>query len=433
MGVGEARLNWVRALAIGVGYGVTAYVSLSITRFGGLVEAIWISNALLTWALVTSRPGQWWAYFLFAAAAHVSAHLAAGDPANLTGAFLLGDMSECLIAGLLLRRRPGSLSFASRGATLYFLLACGLVAPLASTVIMAVSAFAATGQWLSMRDHVVWFSVDALALVLFLPVFYATGAGRWKRLQGKLLPLSLAVIALVGIAAVAAVSGMPLLRLLVLPLFVIVAFELGVVAVQICLVTAFIVWTTLVYQGNTPQLFGNVDMRDSLLLVQVLIAIFTASFLPLAVVIDEKQRLNDRLTTTLEETREAWGAIIGAEARYRLVVDNVSETVMRVQPGGKILFASPACSAVLHSDRAFEGRNLVEMIHPDERDDIQARAQETVAKGLFNLAQRWRVRIHGDDEKWYAIDARVTPVKIGKSEHEFIVVLRSEDDTASSA
>jgi integral membrane sensor domain MASE1 len=433
MGVGEARLNWTRALATGAVYAIAAYVSLSVTRFGTPVEAIWISNALLTWALATTRPGAWWAYIALAGAGHVTAHLMAGDPVNLTGAFLLGDVSECVIAAFLLRRRPGSLAFGSRGATFYFLLVCGLAAPLSSTAIMGVAAFAATGQWLSVRDHVVWFSVDALALVLFLPLFYATGAGRWKKLQGKVLPLMLAVIALVGIASVSAVSGMPLLRLLILPLFVIVAFELGVAAVQVCLAAAFIAWTALVYQGNTPQLFGDVDMRDSLLLVQVLIAIFTASFLPLAVVIDEKQRLNDRLTTTLEETREAWGAIIGAEARYRLVVDNVSETVMRVQPGGKILFASPACSAVLHTDRAFEGRNLVEMIHPDERDDIQARAQETVAKGLFNLAQRWRVRIHGDDEKWHAIDARVTPVKIGKSEHEFIVVLRSEDDPAPSA
>lgn len=428
MGVGEGKLNWVRALAIGAGYGVAAYVSLSVTRFNAPVEAIWISNALLTWALATSRPAAWWPYIVFAALAHVSAHIMAGDALNLTAGFLLGDMGECVVAAWLLWRRPGSLAFESRRATFYFLLVCGIVAPLASLAMMAIGVFAATGQWLSVRDHVVWFSVDALALVLFLPLIYATGAGRWKMLRGKVLPLMLAVIALVGVAIVSAVSGMPLLRLLILPLFVIVAFELGVAAVQVCLAVAFLVWTALVYQGNTPQMFGDVDMRDSLLLVQVLIAMFTVSFLPLAVVIEEKQRLNDRLTTTLEETREAWGAIIGAEARYRLVVDNVSETVMRVQPGGIILFASPACSALLHSDRAFEGRNLLDMVHPDDRDEVQARARETVSKGLFNLAQRWNVRIHGDDEKWYPIHARVTPVKLGKSEHEFIVVLRTEDE-----
>ncbi len=44
--------------------------------------------------------------------------------------------------------------------------------------------------------------------------------------------------------------------------------------------------------------------------------------------------LPTRWLRTLKETREAWGAIIGAEARYRLVVDHVSETVMRVAPGG---------------------------------------------------------------------------------------------------
>jgi len=199
------------------------------------------------------------------------------------------------------------------------------------------------------------------------------------------------------------------------------------------LAVAFLAWTTLVYFGATPRLFGEVDMRDGLLLVQVLMAIFTATFLPLAVVIEEKERLNKQLSETLAETREAWGAIIGAEARYRLVVDNVSETVMRIQPGGLFLFASPACNKLLRAEREFEGRNVLDLIHPDERDQIQQRAQQSVADGLFNLPQRWKLRFRGDDGAWYDIIARVTPVQVGKRAHEFVVVLRSEHDDNANA
>jgi PAS domain S-box-containing protein len=106
---------------------------------------------------------------------------------------------------------------------------------------------------------------------------------------------------------------------------------------------------------------------------------------------------------------------------------------MRIQPGGLILFASPACTALLHANREFEGRNIRELLHPDERDQIQARAQQSVAQGLFNLAQRWKVRFHGDDGQWYDIIARVTPVSVGKGVHEFIVVLRSEHDDKLNA
>lgn len=243
--------------------------------------------------------------------------------------------------------------------------------------------------------------------------------------------LAAAIVALIAWLPVH--SGMPFLRLLILPLLVIVAFEIGVAGVQICLAFAFIAWTALVYFGATPRIFGNVDMRDGLLLVQLLMAIFTATFLPLAVVIEEKRRLTEALSETLAETREAWGAIIGAEARYRLVVDNVSETVMRIQPGGLIVFASPACSELLRAEREFEGRNVFDLIHPNDRELIRERARQTIDNNIFNLVQRWKVRFRGDDDHWYDIVARVTAIPLGKTAHEFIAVLRSEHDDNSNS
>lgn len=433
MSGGKTEVGLVRALAIGAGYGLLAFASLSITRFGATVEAIWISNALLVWALAMSRPAQWPLAIGASAIGHVAAHLAAGDSLNLSLALLLADMAECLLAAALLQRRPGSLRFETRGATFYFLLVCGLVAPAVSTAIAWAASWLITGAPLQIRELIIWFSVDALALVLFLPIIYAVGEGRWQSLRGKFARVSFAAALVVAIAWFSVSSEMPLLRLLVLPLLVIVAFDLGVAAVQICLAVAFAAWTGLVYMGATPRLFGDVDMRDGLLLVQVLMAVFTATFLPLAVVLEEKQRLNDALAETIAETREAWGAIIGAEARYRLVVDNVSETVMRIKPGGLIVFASPACTALLHSDREFEGRNVFDLIHPDDREPIRERVRHTVDTGMFNLVQRWKVRFHGDDDRWHDIIARVTAVPLGKGEHEFIVVLRSEhDDMANS-
>lgn len=430
---GNTSAGAMRALAVGVGYGALAFAALSITRFGATVEAIWISNALLVWALVTSRTGQWALLVGVSAIAHVVAHLAAGDSLDLTLGVLAADMVESVLVAVLLQRQPGSMRFETRSATFYFLLICGLVGPAVSTAVAWAGTWLTTGAPLQTRELIIWFSVDALALVLFLPIIYAIGAGRWQSLRGKFGRVTLAALLVMVIAWISVHSGMPLLRLLVLPLLVIVAFDLGVAAVQICLAVAFGAWTALVYLGATPRLFGDVDMRDGLLLVQVLMAVFTATFLPLAVVLEEKQRLNEQLTETLAETREAWGAIIGAEARYRLVVDNVSETVMRIQPGGLILFASPACTALLHADREFEGRNVLDLVHPDERDQIQQRAQQTVADGLFNLPQRWKLRFRGDDGAWYDIIARVTPVQIGGGAHEFIAVLRSEhDDNANS-
>lgn len=435
MAAGSSSVNLGRVLAVGAVYALLAVFSLSITRFGAPVESIWLSNAVLVWALVTSPRAAWPVLFLAGAAGHLAAHLIVRDTLRFTAAFIIGDMFECLIVSVLLQRRPRALAFEDRGSTFYFLFVCAL-APLVSSIVFAAVTFVATGAPLSPREAVVWISVDALGLLVFLPLIHAAGQGKWPvALRGKFVRLALALAAIIVIATISAMASAPLLRLLVLPLLVLVAFEIGVAGVQIALATAFLTWTVLVYLGFTPRLFGDVDMRDSLLLVQVLIGIFTASFLPLAVVLEEKQRLNDTLAETLQETREAWGAIIGAEARYRLVVDNVSETVMRVARGGKILFASPACTALLHADRGFEGRNFLDLLHPDDRAFVAERAGQTVDDGLYNLVQRWKLRMHGDDGVWYAIDARVTAISTGKTieEHEYVVVLRSEHEDERNA
>lgn len=429
--MGEARAdvaNYIRPLLVGLGYGGLGLLSLSVTRFGASVESIWFSNALVVWALVTAAPRTWPMYVAWATLGHVGAHLLANDALDLTLAFAVGDMFECVLAAALLRMRPRALAFEDRASTFYFLV-CGIVAPFASALVAWGATYAFTGAALSTRDVTVWFCVDTLGLLVVLPIIHAIGQGRWGALRAQWRRVLLGVLAIVGVAWASVAFDMPLLRLLFLPMFVIIAFELGVAGVQLALGVTMLSWIATVYAGAPPQLFGDVDMRDSLLLVQFLTVIFTASYLPLAVVIEEKQRLNDVLSETLTETREAWGAIIGAEARYRLVVDNISETVMRVQPGGLILFASPGCEALLHADRKFEGRNLLDLMHPEDRERIVERVRQTVAEGLFNLAQRWRMRIHGDDDAWYAVDARVTPVKVGKrdGEHEFIVVLRSTE------
>jgi PAS domain S-box-containing protein len=424
-----------RVVAVGAVYGALAFAALSLTRFGAPVEAIWLSNAVLVWALVAARKSGWPWLIAAGAAGHVFAHMTAGDTPDMTGAYLIGDMSECVLAAWLLQRRPQALTFQNRNAVLYFLAVCG-AAPLASTLITSAAAFVTMGEPLSRRDMLVWFSADALGLIVFLPILYAIAGGRWRDLRPKLWRVALAAALIPGIAAVGTAFDAPVLRFLVMPLFVLVAFYLGVAATQICLAVAFVTWSFLSFIGLSMHMIGDLDMRDSLLFVQVQVALFAVSFLPLAVVIEQKQRLTTALSETIEETREAWGAILAGEARYRLVVENVPVTVMRIRMGGEILFASPACSTLLHADRKFEGRNILDLLHPEDRAWVQERTQHTVRQRMFNLPQRWRVRIHGDDDQWYAVDARVTLLRMGRDEpNEFIAALRSEydDDSASAA
>ena len=214
------------------------------------------------------------------------------------------------------------------------------------------------------------------------------------------------------------------MRLLILPVLVVVAFELGVAGAEICLAALMLTWTVMVLNGYSPIPWITFSPRDVLLTTQVFLAVFSATILPLAVSLEEKQRLTDTLTDTLKDTREAWGAIIGAEARYRLVVDHVSETVMRVAPGGLVLFASPACAS-LFKGMEFEGRNIFTLMQPEEAAREQEHFEQSETRDLLNLINRRKWRIRSDTGEWALVDAGVTMIPTAQTGgREFVVVLR---------
>lgn len=419
--IGQGNI-WLRAPVVGAGYFVLSIVSLAFSRFGAPTESIWFSNALLVAALLVMPRRQWALAIAWASVGHVSAHLLVGDALDFTLAYLLGDMSECALVAVLLG--PGVLAFTTRGQVVWFLLVCGLIGPFVSASI-AASGSSLVGKPMEAQDFGVWFGADALGLVIFLPLLHGFGHGRLKKLAAKPLRLALAVALVVGFSVFAAMySNVPSLRLLLLPVLVLVAFELGVAGTEICLAALTVTWMTMVVNGYSPVPWATLTLRDAMLTTQLFLAIFAGTIFPLAVALEQKERLNQTLEGTLKETREAWGAIIGAEARYRLVVDHVSETVMRVAPGGLILFASPACASMFHGED-FEGRNLFTLMPPEEAAREQHYFEESETRDLTNLINRRTWRMRSGTGAWSLVDARVTMIPTAETGgREFVVVLR---------
>ncbi len=418
--IGQGSI-WLRAPAVGAGYFLLSFASLSFSRFGAPVESIWLSNALLIAALIATARSNWASLILCSAAGHVAAHLATGDQLDFTLAYLAGDMTECALCATLLA--PQTMAFATRRQILWFLLVCGLIGPFVSASVVA-SGSAIIGKPMEAKDFAVWFSADALGMIIFLPLLHGFGRGRLEKLRKKPLWLAAAVVLVIGCSVLAAWAiNLPVLRLLLLPLMVLVAFELGVAGAEICLACMMLTWTIMTMLGYSPVPWATVGLRDAMLVTQVFLAVFSATILPLAVVLEQKERLTDTLANTLKETQEAWGAIIGAEARYRLVVDHVSETVMRVAPGGLVLFASPACASLLHG-QAFEGRNLFSLMQSEDGAREQEYFEQSETRDLLNLINRRTWRIRGDTGGSILVDARVTMIRTTDGGREFVVVLR---------
>ena len=419
--VGQGSI-WLRAPVVGAGYALLSLLCLSVSRFGAPTESIWLSNALLIAALLALPRKRWLATIACASAGHVAAHLVVGDALDFTLAYLVGDMVECALVAVLLA--PNTMAFATRRQVLWFLLVCGLIGPFVSAS-LAASGRSIINQPMEAQDFAVWFGADALGLLFFLPLLHGFGHGRLKKLKAKPLRLLIAVVVLAGFSVLAAWLGhVPALRLLLLPMLVLVAFELGVAGAEICLATTMVAWTVMVLNGHSPVPWLEMNLRDTMITMQVFLAIFSATILPLAVALEVKERLTETLASTLKETREAWGAIIGAEARYRLVVDHVSETVLRVAPGGLILFASEACERLLHGQE-LGGQNLFSLMQQGEAAREQEHFEHCETGDLLNLVNRRTWRLRSDTGEWSLVDARVTMIPTGKpGEREFVVVLR---------
>lgn len=413
---------WLKPPVVGAGYFALAFVCLSISRFGAPVESVWLANALLAAALMVTPTRRWPLTLACAAVGHVLAHLATFDVIGQTLAFLVADLAEAALVASLVGAK--TMAFANWRHIFWFLFCGALIGPIASGALAAIAS-AIAGSPMQLRDIQMWIAADALGMIIFLPLLFGFGHGRLRRVMERKLYLAVALTLVVGFSLIAGVySQIPALRLLLLPIMVVVAFELGVGGAVLALVALMAAWVTLAVNGVSPVPWVQQNPREVLLTTQIFLAVFAATILPLAVVLEQKQRLTDTLSETLKETREAWGAIIGAEARYRLVVDNITESVLRVEPGGLIAFASPASGNLL-DDTELAGKNLFALMEPRDATIEQESFDNSETRDLLNLVNRrtWRLRI--DRGATILVDARVTMVATGQTgAREFVVVLR---------
>ncbi len=144
-----------------------------------------------------------------------------------------------------------------------------------------------------------------------------------------------------------------------MPLMVLVAFELGVAGAEICLACMMVTWMVMTMNGFRVP-WATVGLRDAMLVTQMFLAVFSATIYQ-ARFCWSRAAADGHAREHAEGDTGGVGAIIGAEARYRLVVDHVSETVMRVAPGGLVLLHLPpaqACCTV----RTSRGCNLFSLM-----------------------------------------------------------------------
>jgi len=113
-------------------------------------------------------------------------------------------------------------------------------------------------------------------------------------------------------------------------------------------------------------------------------------------------RLGRELTKTLDSVEKIGAELKSSDQRYHALVENLQDVVCEVDQAGTFLYLSPNFRNVMgHDPQAWIGRNLVEIIHPN---DVE-RALTALREGVALVGGRVALRFRHADGHWGWLEA----------------------------
>jgi integral membrane sensor domain MASE1 len=409
-------------------YFAVAAACIALTRFGAQVAPIWLASPVLVFALLTIPEKSWPVMLAFGAAAHALANAVNQEPIAFAAPYLVANICEALLAAALLRRTKVDLDFSDRAEVFRFLAICGVAAPALSAVLAKIGV-TLTGETITDRDLFMWYLAIALGLLLFLPLLKGFKTHSWSRLLKA--PSRVRAIMLFGaLSAVCAVAmvwpGNFLLLLLVLPILILIAFDFGLAGAESGLALTALLLVAGVLLGFRPD-FGAEGPREDISRLQIMIALLAAGILPLAALVEEKQRLYESASRATEEAQQAWGDIIAAEANYRLLADSTRSFVLRINTEGLIDSASAASPLLGYDQQDMEGSYLSTYLDEASAATL-GHALVTTDPSAENNVSTLRLRIRGRDNSWRMFEAVMRPAPPSGAGHKDLILILSPVD-----
>jgi PAS domain S-box-containing protein len=320
---GERLGPGVLVLVVAAGYFAAARLGLTMAFVAEQVSPVWPPTgiALAAVLLLGYRvgPGIW----LGAFAANLGAH----EPLGTAAGIALGNTLEALVGAWLLRRvvgfRPaldrlrdvlGLLGLAGLGAT-----TISATVGVASLCLGGVQPWSRYGElwW-------IWWLGDAIGVVVVTPVLLTWARAPWRRwgTAPRLGAAGLLAAVVVVCATVFAgrlgreISEYPL-QYVVFPFVIWAALGVGQAGTSAvtCIAAAIAIWGSI--NGLGP--FARANPHESLVLLQLFLAVVASTGLVLAAVIHERRAAEDRRATDLAATRALAGAASLDEAAPRII------------------------------------------------------------------------------------------------------------------
>ncbi len=333
-------------------------VSLAIPRALHTDVLVWPVNAIII--ALTLKAGRRRFVLLLAAAwvGDAAASLWAGESVWMAAVLSSCNIAAVAVSWLGVRRYVGSSDriFESQGLW-RFLVICGGVAPLASTVIaaLALGGLDRPRTWILLGE---WTIANGLGSVVFVPMVLVATSARRRLAAAPITPRAAA--ALVGLAVLSAGVFAVDYRyaFLLFPIFILVVFEaevLGAAAGSLLIIVTGI-GAEILRRGALGQngVISDADMLGA----QMFLAAITLVGLPIATTLEQRRALRTRLAES--------------EENYRGLTEASEDLVTRIDLDGAITFASRASTSFGYAVGALVGRRFEDLVFPEDRDRVAA-------------------------------------------------------------
>ena len=394
---------------------VATIATIAWTRYSGGLALFWPGTAIAA-ALFLSLPYRNWpipAGILLILSSIATAVFGFGPAPAVPLAFV--NIGEALLTAFLLRKLRPEGDYVASGPGFMMLIVCaGLVAPIAMSFAGGFIAWQTVGgTWLM---HIfAWIVGHGLGSLLVMPLVLMIAAE--ARIDGQspnVLNFSprrsaefLLVMALIAGVSVAVIFQVkyPLLFLPMVPV-VLASYRFGRVGgtVGVLVVTVVGAASLALEIGHFASL--ALTMAGKALFLQFYLAVQLLIALPLAIALDQRERLV--------------ADIVQREALQRLISDHSDDALLHLDRDGLIQFASPASRDLSSLDR-LEGESLSAFFGAFDREFVeQALSQARTSPGSTRIIERSVTRGHAT--LW--LEAKIRAVYSAGTVRSFVVTIR---------
>jgi diguanylate cyclase (GGDEF)-like protein/PAS domain S-box-containing protein len=392
--IGGMRAPAFAPLAVGLAHFAVACGSLALTRWSNGLASVWLPNAILLAYLIASPRGRWPLAGLAVMISGTVANYLGGVPLLLALLFGGTNLLEPLVVALLLRAGSQTVDFARLQDLLKFVASSFLVTAATATLSSAAMAQLLAADfgdaWIS------WFASSFLGLLIATPIcLIGIRELRTPNLTPSNFLDGAAVFGLVALASLVVFSQQrwPLFFVLQPPILI-ATFRLRALgAAGATLIIAAIGTAALVLGEGPAAIIAGPVFGRQMALLQVFLVLSIVTALPVAALLDER----DRFARHLAE----------GEARFRSVVDAVSDVIFRTDNKGRWTYLNPSWEALTGSSvEETIGEPVLAWVVEEDQEALVERLRG-LTSGLFDsVRHQFRFRTADGSSRWAEVQAR---------------------------